>query len=164
MKLSRKTEKLDLRVTREEKERIRRAAQAAGMEISAWVMGRLFEPQSMRFMQLVREAARANDSFSFATLADFLKSLSGSALNGAVGEFPADVSDRFCRAYAAAMVETVCACQGIDAPAWTSKIGPIDEPYFASTLLSLRSYLLTNSPPAFRKRNLFVDATAVDRV
>jgi hypothetical protein len=30
---------------------------------------------------------------------------------------------------------------------------------FGSTLVSLRLYLLTHSPPPFRRRNIFIDAT-----
>jgi hypothetical protein len=40
----------------------------------------------------------------------------------------------------------------------------LTEPVFGSELQSLRLYLLTHSPPPFRARNIFIDATLGDRV
>jgi hypothetical protein len=50
------------------------------------------------------------------------------------------------------------------APAWTRSIPPLAEPVFGSDLCSLRLYLLTNSPPPFRGRNIFIDSTLGDQV
>jgi hypothetical protein len=49
-------------------------------------------------------------------------------------------------------------------PEWTRSIAPLAEPVFGSELQSLRLYLLTHSPPPFRARNIFIDATLGDRV
>jgi hypothetical protein len=35
---------------------------------------------------------------------------------------------------------------------------------FGSDLQNLRLYLLTHSPPPFRRRNIFIDSTLGDRV
>jgi hypothetical protein len=43
-------------------------------------------------------------------------------------------------------------------------VKPLERPWFASSLKSLRLHLLTASPPPFRRRNLFVDSTIGDRV
>jgi hypothetical protein len=40
----------------------------------------------------------------------------------------------------------------------------LPQPVFGSELKALRLHLLTNSPPAFRRRNIFIDATLGDRV
>lgn len=61
--------------------------------------------------------------------------------------------------YIAAMVESACARCAIDVPTWTGQIAPLASPYFGSQLESLRLYLLTHSPPAFRRRNIFIDAS-----
>jgi hypothetical protein len=58
------------------------------------------------------------------------------------------------------MVEHACAARAVKAPDWVQEIAPLPEPVFGSALASLRLHLLTRSPAAFRRRNLFVD-TAV---
>ncbi|HTY49830.1 MAG TPA: hypothetical protein VMB48_09070 [Steroidobacteraceae bacterium] len=40
----------------------------------------------------------------------------------------------------------------------------MSEPAFGSELRSLRLHLLTQSPPAFRCRNIFIDASVGERV
>jgi hypothetical protein len=62
------------------------------------------------------------------------------------------------------MVEAVCAKRGIPLPTWTRKIGPLEAPQFGSKLQALRLHLLTHSPAAFRRRNIFIDASVGDRV
>jgi hypothetical protein len=49
-------------------------------------------------------------------------------------------------------------------PEWTRSIPLLVEPVFGSDLKSLRLHLLTNSPPPFRSRNIFIDSTLGDRV
>jgi len=61
-------------------------------------------------------------------------------------------------------VEIACSRCGVACPKWTRQIAPLPEPVFGSALLGLRLYLLTRSPAAFRRRNLFVDATLDDQV
>ena len=63
----------------------------------------------------------------------------------------------------AAMVEHAAARKGVPAPHWTRTVLPLGTPWFASELVSLRAHLLRASPTAFRRRNLFVDATLGDR-
>jgi len=70
----------------------------------------------------------------------------------------------FLRNYIAAMVEYACAKRAVAVPAWVRSIPPLAEPVFGSDLQSLRLYLLTHSPPPFRGRNIFIDATLGDRV
>ena len=62
------------------------------------------------------------------------------------------------------MAEYVCAAHGVDVPRWTREIAPLEQPWFGTELLSLRPYLLTHSPPAFRRRNIFVDTVVGGQV
>ena len=62
------------------------------------------------------------------------------------------------------MVAYACQKQCVALPAWTRTVEPLTLPVFASTLQSLRLHLLTHSPPPFRRRNLFIDASLGDRV
>ena len=45
-----------------------------------------------------------------------------------------------------------------------ARIAPLASPVFGSKLESLRLYLLTHSPPPFRRRNIFIDASIGARV
>ncbi len=62
------------------------------------------------------------------------------------------------------IVEHTAAIKGVDPPRWLLTVEPLGAPWFASSLKSLRLYLLTHSPPAFRRRNLFVDSSVGQRV
>lgn len=64
----------------------------------------------------------------------------------------------------ASMVEHVAHRLGRVPPAWCGEVEPLARPEFSGGLLSLRPHLLRVSPVAFRRRNLFVDATVGDRV
>jgi hypothetical protein len=43
-------------------------------------------------------------------------------------------------------------------------VEPLERPWFAVPFASLRPHLLSAAPIAFKRRNLFVDATVGDRV
>lgn len=66
--------------------------------------------------------------------------------------------------YLAAMVEQAAAIQGVNPPRWTGAVKGLDTPWFASSLKSLRLLLLTQSPPPFRSRNLFIDSGVGQRI
>ena len=66
--------------------------------------------------------------------------------------------------YLAATVEHAAAIKGVAPPRWTVTVEPLDAPWFASCLKSLRLHLLTHSPPPFRRRNLFIDSSVGQRV
>ena len=66
--------------------------------------------------------------------------------------------------YVAAMVEHAATQKDVAPPAWVRDIPPLDTPHFAGGLRSLRQYLLAVSPVAFKRRNLFVDASICGRV
>lgn len=68
-------------------------------------------------------------------------------------------------AYFAAMVETLCREALIKPPSWTELPSTyLSRPWFAGGLESLKSILLAESPVAFRRRNLFISANALQRV
>ncbi len=160
-----KDSQLQIRVSPEEKSRIQRAAQTAGMDMSSWVLSRLLPREERSFHRLVsRLADEEPPSFALAELGDFLAGLSASGLRAAVAERPVAELNAYLRNYVAAMVECAALDKGVEPPTWLAEIEPLATPVFGSELESLRLHLLTQSPPPFRKRNIFVDATARDRV
>jgi hypothetical protein len=62
------------------------------------------------------------------------------------------------------MVEHAALQKGVSPPEWAHDVEPLKAPAFAVPFPRLRSYLLLSSPVAFKRRNLFVDATVGDRV
>lgn len=68
-------------------------------------------------------------------------------------------------AYLAAVAETLCREAGLAPPAWTeSDRCYLKRPWFAGGLENLKATLLAESPVAFRRRNLFISANALERV
>jgi hypothetical protein len=133
------------------------------MDLTGWMLSRLVPAQSARFRELVRElASGAEASFVLAELNAFLSSLGASELVETVEVRPDAKLDDLRANQLAAMVEMAAGRLGVRAPGWLGEIPPLELPWFASNLVSLRLHLLTRSPPAFRRRNLFVDSTLGD--
>jgi hypothetical protein len=61
-------------------------------------------------------------------------------------------------AYFQALSVYLCAIKlNVDPPAWTRPAIQLPDPWFASSGLALRNYLLWSSPAPFRARNIFID-------
>jgi hypothetical protein len=103
-------------------------------------------------------------SFVFAELNDLLTRLDTEELRQTVVVPPVASLSAELSNYWAAMVEHACAQRNIPPPPWTSSIPPLERPMFGSSLESLRLHLLARSPPAFRRRNIFIDTSIGGRV
>ena len=159
-----KTEQMQIRVSPEEKARIREAAARAGVDMSEWVLSRLFTAEGEEFRSLIVELGTSTRiSLPLAVLNDLLDELTAERFEVAVAVEPIGLTPYLAN-YVAAMVEHAAYLKGVSPPEWVATIGPLDEPVFGTDLKSLRLHLLTQSPPAFRRRNIFIDATVGDRV
>lgn len=161
-----KTSQLQIRVSPEQKARLRRLAARAGQDVSSYVLARaLPAPPRLQFEAAVR-ALRDDEKrrYAFAEIADLLRADTLTALQ--IELEPAGVGGLSTLAsnYLAALVEQACVERGAPIPAWTGAIAPLPTPWFASDFRSLRALLLTTSPPAFKRRNLFVDPGVAGRV
>ncbi len=160
MRPTTKSAQIQIPVSPAEKAAIERAARRAGLNISAYVLARVLPALQNRFAELT-EACRnsGTERFALAELSGWLGELSGAELREAVASPPAPGMTPYLANYVAAMVEYACARRDIPPPPWTQAIVPLAEPVFGSTLMSLRLYLLTRSPPPFRRRNIFIDSS-----
>jgi hypothetical protein len=164
MVASAKSAQLQIRVSPAQKSAIQRAAQRAGMDMSAYILARVLPAQARRFQELTeacRDPERAR--FALAELNSWLAGLGAGELRDAAAMQPTGLTPYLAN-YVAGMVEYACAQRDIAPPAWTRLIAPLTEPVFGSALTSLRLHLLSRSPPPFRRRNIFIDATVGDRV
>lgn len=160
-----RTEFLQIRVTPAEKAALRRLAERAGQDVSAWVLARVLPSARLRFQEIV--AALRDDgerTYLIAELNDLLASLTATGLVDAVAHADLRSLSPLTANYLAAMVEQAASLKGCPPPAWTREVEPLDEPWFAAPLKSLRPWLLASSPVAYRRRNLFVDSGVGDRV
>jgi hypothetical protein len=161
----RKTAQIQLRVTPAEKSDLVRRARAEGLDLSAWMLGRLAPSERTQFRGLVRALARADERAPiFAEIHDLLQSLGRASLRSVLEGIELSDLGELEKNQLAAMVETAAARHAVSPPLWVRDVAPLRVPWFATTLVALRLHLLTNSPPAFRRRNLFVDATLGSRV
>jgi len=160
-----KTAQLQIRVTPAEKRELARRAREAGLDVSRWVLGRLIPPRRAVFEELVRALAVDPDpSYVLAEVGRLLSGLGRAELSVVAEVLPPVVLDDVTANQLAAMVETAAARLRVRPPAWAIRIEPLRAPWFPTPLLSLRLHLLCNAPPAFRRRNLFVDSTFESRV
>jgi hypothetical protein len=160
-----KAAQLQIRVTPEEKAAIQRLAKQADMDMSAYVLSRVLSAPAAQFAENVAACSNADSlSYGLAELNSFLSNLSASELQDAVATLPAVKLTPYAANYIAAMVEYACQRLGVRLPAWLRAVEPLNEPVFATALQSLRLHLLTQSPPPFRQRNIFIDSSLGDRV
>lgn len=159
-----KSSQMQIRVTHAQKSAIRRDARRAGLDMSAYVLARLLPEPRRRFQELAAACADSADArFALAELNSWLASVGAGELGEAVSSPPPRLTP-YLSNYVAAMVEVACAQNGVAPPLWTRDTAPLAQPVFGSALMSLRLYLLTHSPPPFRRRNIFIDASVGSRV
>ena len=164
-----KGEQLQIRVTSRQKANLKRRAAAVGLDVSGYVLSRALPPSDDRFAEVIHSLANATDHrFALAALNDFLTVCPPIAYSAAVGQTAATMRSfatlpPFLQNYVAAMVEQAAYQKDMPPPDWVRDIAPLAVPWFATTLRSLRQHLLAAAPVAFKRRNLFVDATIGDR-
>lgn len=160
-----KTEQLQIRVSAQQKTRIKQAARAANVSMSDWVLKKLLPGHQLHFQRLINDLCRSEQaSYSLASLNDFLTKLTRDDFLEAVHEKPRLPDDQYLQNYLAAMIEVTAHRNQENAPDWVADIRPLKKPIFGTDLKNLRLYLLTRSPPPFRSRNIFIDSTIGDRL
>ena len=169
--MSGKDQFLQIRVTPAQKAGIKAQANRAGLDMSSYVLGRAFPAPRAAFEGLIADLAARPDQrrFVLAGINDFLAEAGPREFVAATAEPPAAGPpaaelEPYLANYLAAMVETAAHRHSLPAPVWTLAIAPVAAPVFGSLLAGLRLHLLTHSPPAFRRRNIFIDSTIGNRV
>src|SRR5579872_7470639 len=110
MARSSKLSQLQIRVSKEEKSAIHKAADSAGMDMSAYVLSRLLPARTREFQDAIAAVnGPAATAYALAELNALLSQLTGSELRGAVASAPETQLSPFLANYIAAMVETACA-------------------------------------------------------
>lgn len=160
-----KDSQLQIRVSRQQKLAIKRAAARSGQDISSWVLSRCLSEARRTFEQIIATfAATSEPTYLIAELNDFLSGLKPNDFADAVstglpGNFDTALANRI-----AAMVEYAAHKKNVAPPRWTTSIPPSPYPVFDTELQSLRMHLLLNTPAIFKRRNLFLDSSIGDRV
>jgi hypothetical protein len=160
-----KGSQLQIRISARQKRKLRQRARAAGMTVSEWLLALAFPSQRDEFERLVRALELEEPRSSpLAALNDWLEQLDADEFEQTVREPVIAKLSKLDAALAAAMIEHAAWRKGAHLPGWVLATPAVSEPFFASGLKSLRLHLLSSSPPAFRRRNLFVDTTVGGRV
>lgn len=160
-----RSEHVQIRVTPRQKAALKRLAQAAGQDMSSYVLARALPVAGARFGELLALlAAEPERRYALAELNDLLSALAADELGEAVAHADLAGLSGLMQNYVAAMVEQACYLKSVRPPSWTLRIEPLETPYFAAPLKSLRLHLLGASPVPFKRRNIFVDAAVGDRV
>ena len=133
--------------------------------MSAYVLGRALPTPATRLQTCIEDCAGpAPPSFGLAELNALLTGWTAAELRDAIATPPTTVLTPFLANYIAAMIEQACERRSVRVPSWARAVAPLAEPAFGSRLMNLRLHLLAHSPPPFRRRNIFIDATIGDRV
>lgn len=163
-----KSDQLQIRISTEQKRRLKQLARDAGMDVSAWVLSRTLPPENERFQELTAAvAAAATDTtrrLALAQVADYLRPLPLGAFRRATANAPRAALAPTWLNHLAGTIELAASRRGLVPPPWTRTVPQSREPLFGSSLENVRVHLLTRSPVALRRRNLFADASLDDRV
>lgn len=160
-----KSAQLQIRVTTRQKAQLKRLAAAAGQDVSAYVLSRVLAEPYRAFKELVAAlGGAAEPRHVLAELNDLLSSLTAGQIAPATAHADIARLSPLLRNYVAAMVEQAAERAGVQAPAWTAAVEPLDAPWFATPLKGLRLHLLRAAPVAFKRRNIFVDSALGARV
>lgn len=161
-----KSKYLQIRVSPREKAEVERLALRAGQDVSTYVRSRVLPDDALRFRTLMDRLGEASIDYRYllAELNDWLSALSPDRFREPMADASVPELTPFLQNYVAAMVEQAAHRKGVPPPEWTSRVRPLEEPWFATELASVRLHLLKEAPVSFKRRNLFVDATIGDRV
>jgi hypothetical protein len=160
-----RTQQLQIRVTPHEKNALKRRARAAGQDVSAYVLALALPAASAAFPGIMRALRDGTDRrFALAELNDALAVLAPFEFEAAVSSIDVRALDPLYQNYVAAMVEQAARAKQVEAPLWTRDVVPLERPHFGTTLRTLRGYLLHVTPVAFKRRNIYVDASVGARV
>lgn len=160
-----KSLQLQIRVSPQEKAIIVHYAKTANMGISQWVLNKALPPVQQTFQELLGQLKSvSNPKYILAQIHDMFNAASADEFELMVAQPPGVFISDYLANYVAAMIEYTAVQKGRKAPPWISQVPPLKIPVFGSDLKSLQLYLLTHSPPPFRRRNVFIDATVGQRV
>jgi hypothetical protein len=160
-----KTTQLQIRISRSQKQKLRQQARRAGMSVAEWVLSHVFPAKRDEFERLVHALGSASERrFAWANVHDFLARLEAGDIERVLAEPASAKLTAPDDALLAAMIEHAAVLKEARIPGWVARTPPASVPFFASDLKSLRVHLLSVSPPAFRRRNLFVDTSVGGRV
>jgi hypothetical protein len=127
---------------------------------------RSFPPTSLRDVAAI---TLGGESFDL-SLANFLDEFYAMPQSSALKDEPPLLAPQFGwdgqvrDAYLAATAEELARMYNLVLPRWTDdESRKLHQPWFVSTLASLRAVLILESPPTFRSRNLFVSENALSR-
>ena len=164
MKNLKKSEYLQIRVSKQEKELIKSSAQSAGVDMSAWILQRVLNNKAEEFSAILKKINADNQSYVLAELNDFLSNLNTNNFELALNSKSIDNLNDFQINYIIAMIVHRANQLSATPPDWIKLYERLDKPYFGTNLKSLRLHLLINSPIAFKQRNIFIDSSIGDRV
>ncbi len=140
-----------------EKAPLKRLAAEAGLSLSACVLERALprthEGVSARIRGL-RDPIGVRNTLSDLTI--YLGALADDEFDAAVAAADLERLTPLQKKCAAAAVEQESWRRARTPPAWTRTIEALEQPYFASSLRSLRPHQMRLAPAAFKRRNVYI--------
>ena len=152
-----KTSQLQIRVSLDQKDALKRLAAEAGQSVSEYVLATALPSAGVEFDQRIRAVRGARLSpKALSDLALYLSDLSVAEFEVATSSPDLTDLSALLRNYVAAAVEQEAGRRGVDPPSWTEGVEAMAEPSFAWRLPSLQPHLMRVTPLAYKRRNVFV--------
>lgn len=153
-----KTSQLQIRISPEQKDALKRLAKAAGMGVSRYVLSTVLPTSRVEFTRRAHELSQQADRVgALAELWAFVTGLPADELVASVRSLDVHSLAPVVRNQVAAAVEAATGALDQPPPDWTHSVEPLGRPHFARDLNSLRPNQLRITPVVLKRRNAFVD-------
>ena len=157
--MSTKTSQLQIRVTPEQKQALKRLAADAGQSVSKYVLATVLPSAQLEFGKRVQALrTHAQRMAALGELRSFLTDLGPDEVGEAIADVDLEDLAPVLQNYAAATVEQVVKERDLALPSWVARVEPLDRPHFAWDVRGLWPHLMRITPLTFKRRNVFVDA------
>jgi hypothetical protein len=154
-----KTSQLQIRVSEQEKDALRRLAEAANMTVSAYVLAQALPTRHRELGWLVEKLAGpgGRSAEALAELAAHLSRIGPDDFAEVLGTPPLEPLSPHVRNQVAAMVEQAAHVKSFPPPRWVDDVPSLGRPHFGWPLSSLRPHQIRLAPVPFKRRGLFFD-------
>ena len=157
--MSTKTSQLQIRITPEQKQALKRLAADAGLSVSKYVLATVLPSAQLEFGRRVKALhTHPQRMVALGELRSFLADLGLGEVREAIADVDLEGLAPVLQNYAAATVEQVVKDRDLPLPSWVTRVDPLDRPHFAWPARSLWPHLMRIAPLTFKRRNVFIDA------
>ena len=159
-----KTSQLQIRVTEEQKTALKRAARAANMSVSQYVLRQTLPSYGVELSRLLERVADGDRRHALDELAALIDEIPAADFVDSLSAVPLQRLTPLAQNQVAAVVEQAAQARSVEPPRWVDAIRPLARPHFGWSLESLRPHQIRVTPVPFKRRGIFFEPATRTRL